>query len=315
MRFLIGLLTILLISNVYSGVNLKNGNFFISYTDAIVSNLEITRTYNSKSTEEGWFGFGWGSKFETSLKVSADGSVIIHENGAGALTRFTPKSKVDGKSAAKKIVEVMKKKTALSGTNAKKLVKKLAQDAELRYTYAKQFGVEAKIANGAKFFSNQRGPQELVKTKNGFRRKTIDGDLEYFSQHGRLSKIKYKSGYVVTLIPAERASDKELKVIKDSSGNQLFFAWHTDGRVKEISSAEGKATYAYKGKALDYSTDLVGNRYDYSYDNNLNLTGIKYKDGTQTKITYEDKSQLVSSVTKRNGETTTYKHDSNPKNP
>ena len=43
----------------------------------------MTRTYNSRSIEVGWFGLGWGSKFETNLKVSADGSVVIQENGAG----------------------------------------------------------------------------------------------------------------------------------------------------------------------------------------------------------------------------------------
>ena len=120
----------------YAGVNLKNGNFFISYTDVIVSGagkpLEITRTYNSKSTEMGWFGFGWGSEFETHLKISADGSVIVQENGAGALTRFTPKRKVDAKKAAQRIVNAMKKKSKLSGANAKKLVKKLARDAGIK---------------------------------------------------------------------------------------------------------------------------------------------------------------------------------------
>ena len=86
-------------ASLFAGVNLKNGNFYISYTDIIVpgggKNLKISRTYNSKSVAKGWFGFGWGSNFETKLWVSADGSVIVRENGSGAVTRFTPKSDVN----------------------------------------------------------------------------------------------------------------------------------------------------------------------------------------------------------------------------
>ena len=158
------LLAVLTISGAYSGVNLKNGNFYISYTDI----QGMTRTYNSKSTEIGWFGVGWGNPFETRLSVGADGSVVIQENGAGAATRFTPKSKVDGKAAAKRIVEAMRGKSSLSGANAKKLIKRLAQDAELRHSYAKQFGVEAKIKKGMKFYSHRRGRQELRKAKKVF---------------------------------------------------------------------------------------------------------------------------------------------------
>ena len=320
MKRLIGLLAVLVVFNAYSGVNLKNGNFYISYTDVIIPGsdrpLEVTRTYNSKSTDVGWFGFGWGNEFETNLKVSADGSVVIHENGAGALTRFTPKSQVNGKEAAQKIVAAMQKKNAISEANEKKLIKKLAQDAELRHTYARQFDVKAKIGVGAKLYSNQRGPQELIRTKDGFVRKSGDQKQTFFNRYGKLAKIKYKSGHIINFIPANRKDDKELKSIKDSLGKQIFLSWYTDGRVKEIySSKDRKAAYSFKGKNLVSSTDLVGNHYVYDFDTNHNLTLVKYQDKTETKITYENKTQFVSSVTKRNGDVTSYNYGSNPKNP
>ena len=84
-------LTLLLPMVAFGGVNLKNGNFYITYTDIIVPggdhDLEVTRTYNSKSTDNGWFGYGWGSLYETKLMVSADGSVVVMENGSGAQTK------------------------------------------------------------------------------------------------------------------------------------------------------------------------------------------------------------------------------------
>ncbi len=105
--------------SAFGGVNLKNGNFYISYTDMVVHGvgpkLEMTRTYNSKSTSVGWFGFGWGNVFETKLVPSADGCVVVHEHGAGGKTRFCPKNTVDADAAAQKIVEAMRKEEQPSG--------------------------------------------------------------------------------------------------------------------------------------------------------------------------------------------------------
>ena len=313
-------IAIFVMSAAYPGVNLKNGNFFISYTDVIVVGqskpLEITRTYNSKSTDVGWFGFGWGNEFETNLRVSADGSVIVHENGSGALTRFTPKSQIDGKKAAQKIVQAMREKSSMSDANAKKLIKQLANDAELRSLRAGQLGIQAKIPKGTKLYSNQRGQQTLLKTKKGFIRKSIDQKQEFFNEYGKLSKIKYKSGLVINFIPMGRKQDKELKSIKDSFGKQIFFSWYSDNRVKEIySSKDRKATYFYKDKNLISSTDLARNGYKYDYDSNHNLTLIQYQDKTTTKITYENKTQFVSSVKKQSGEGISYRYGFNPKNP
>ena len=57
MKFMNGfslfVMTMLMASLAQAGVNLKNGNFYISYTDIVVpgggKKLEITRTYNSKA--------------------------------------------------------------------------------------------------------------------------------------------------------------------------------------------------------------------------------------------------------------------------
>ena len=66
MRISLKLLVLCLFSLAsIAGVNLKNGNFYITYTDIIVpgggNDLVIERTYNSKSPGKGWFGYGWGS--------------------------------------------------------------------------------------------------------------------------------------------------------------------------------------------------------------------------------------------------------------
>ena len=80
------------IGSAVAGVNLKNGNFYISYTDIVIGaakfKIEITRTYNSKSTGMGLFGFGWGSDYETALQLGSDGRITIREHGQGGKTFF-----------------------------------------------------------------------------------------------------------------------------------------------------------------------------------------------------------------------------------
>ena len=80
-------------SGARANVSLKNGNFFIGYTDIIYPGgfePKIERVYNSKTPFKGMFGWGWGNEYEVYLTVSADGSVVVHEYGGGAENRFSP---------------------------------------------------------------------------------------------------------------------------------------------------------------------------------------------------------------------------------
>jgi len=312
----LALVTAMMSSLANAGVNLKNGNFYISYTDIVVpgggKKLEITRTYNSKSTEVGWFGFGWGSEFETRLEQSADGGVIIHEHGSGAKTRFTPKTPIDGMAASTKIVNEMKKKTALSEKAASELIAKLAANAELRHTYAMNFGVQASVAPGSTLYSNDRGPQELVVTKEGFVRKLSDGREDTFNPEGQMVKIADKSGYFV----AFNYKEGHLDSIKDSQAKQIFFSWYPDGLVKEIWSAGDKKTlYKYQENDLVYTKDVGDNTYEFGYDKSHNLSQIAYADKTKLKVNYDPKTFFVTEVTERNGENTKYQYGANPSKP
>ncbi|HLW57605.1 MAG TPA: DUF6531 domain-containing protein [Bacteriovoracaceae bacterium] len=303
-------------SFAHAGVNLKNGNFYISYTDIVVpgggKKLEITRTYNSKSTEVGWFGFGWGSEFETRLELSADGSVLIHEHGSGAKTRFVPKTQIDALAASKRIVDEMRKKTSLSQKAADDLIKKLSQNAELRHTYAQNFGVQTSIAAGSVLYSNDRGPQILHILKNGYKREHSDGKVDLFNKEGQLVKITDKSGYFIDFV----YKDGLLTSIKDSQAKQIFFSWYSNGLVKEVWSAgDKKALYKYQDNDLVYSKDVGDNVYEFTYDRSHNLTQIAYSDKTTLKVSYDPKTFFVTGVVDRNGEATKYQYGANPSKP
>jgi YD repeat-containing protein len=310
------LLTLMMSSFALAGVNLKNGNFYVSYTDIVVpgggKKLEVTRTYNSKATEIGWFGFGWGSEFETRLEASSDGSVIVHEHGIGANTRFTPKTAIDPVLTATKIVTEMKKKTALSEKASAELIQKLAKNAELRHTYAMNFGIQATVAPGTILYSHDLGPQKLNVTKEGYRRDHSDGRQDFFNTEGQMVKISDKSGYFVGFT----YKNGQLESLKDSQAKQIFFSWYPDGLVKEIwSSGDKKASFKYQGEDLISSKDVGDNTYDYTFDKSHNLTEIRYSDKTKLVVSYDPQTFFVSEIADRNGETTKYQYGSNPKNP
>lgn len=300
----------------FGGVNLKNGNFYITYTDIIVPggdhDLEVTRTFNAKSVDNGWFGFGWGSLYETKLVVSADGSVIVIENGSGAQTRFVPKEAINVESASKKIVEAMKKKEPMSEAVMKALITRLNNDAEVRQAYSKKYNIETKLADGTTLYSNDRGIQTIVKEKDGYKRSNSDGRTDFFDNEGKLSKITDKNGYAVQF----EYKGNLVNAIKDTQAKQIFLDWYPDGKIKSASSAGDKKTsYTYDTKGnLIQSLDISGNSYKYDYDGNHNLTTITYVDNTKMHIKY-DKNSFATEVTERNGEITKYKYESNPKNP
>jgi len=316
------LLLALFAFNANAGVNLKNGNFYISYTDIVVpgsgKQLEITRTYNSKSTNVGWFGFGWGNLYETKLTPSPDGCVVIREHGSGGKTRFCPKNSVDPVAASNKIIEAMRKKSPMTASTAKTLLERLKNNADLRHAYAKNFGIKSSIAAGTSLFSNQRGIQSVKVTKKGYQRKSNDGKVEYFDKSGNLKKIKEKNGYYVEFIYKKQ----KLYSIKDSFAKQVFFSWNSNGMISKLwSSGEKKAVFKYDGQNLVYSKDIAGNHYKFAYDKNHNLTKVVYnpnraKGAAEDAMVmkYEPKTFFISEIVDRNGESVKYKYGANPKN-
>ena len=314
-KLLVGLLLVPVIT--FGGVNLKNGNFYITYTDIVAPggdhDLEITRTYNSKSVENGWFGFGWGSLYETKLVVSSDGSVIVMENGAGAQTRFVPKEAIDVESASRKIIDAIKKKEKMSETVINSLLTKLKGDSELRQVYSKKYGVETKLADGTTLYSNDRGIQTIVKEKNGYKRSSSDGKTDYFDNDGKLTKVSDKNGYFINF----DYKGTQLSAIRDSQSKQILLDWYPDGKIKSAFTAADKktTTYTYDTRGnLILSNDIGGHFYKYEYDVNHNLISIGYIDNTKMQIKY-DKSSLATEVIETNGDSTKYKYEMNPKNP
>ena len=314
-QIFLGILFLAVSLSISAGVNLKNGNFYITYADIRLPgkghDLKLNRTYNSKSVTRGWFGVGWGTPFETRVEVNADGSVTVVENGSGARTRFTSKKGSGVEKAVAKIVQAMKKK-GLGESYIKKITVKLRNSAHIRDEHAKKFKIKSEVSNGTVLHSNVRGAQTLQKTKNGYKRVYDNGKTDIFDNKGRLVKVVGKNYFFDLDYKKDR-----LRSIKDSEGKQIFFSWRNDGLLKSLSSGDGKkkAKYTYKDKKLIKSVDAAGNVYMYDYDSNYNMTSIGYKDGSKMKISYYPKTQFVKMIVGRDGQNTKYNYDSNPKKP
>lgn len=322
-RLLILMLSFFAIS-AFAGVNLKNGNFYISYTDICVpgggQKLCITRTYNSKSTTVGWFGFGWGNIYETSLTPSPDGCVVVNEYGSGGKTRFCPKAKVDPVAASQKIIEAMRKKskTQMAESSLKSLLERLKTNANLRHAYAKNFGVKTSIAKGTILFSNERGIQKIKVTAQGYERHSNSGKKEYFDMVGNLVKIQEKNGYYVEF----KYKKNQLYSLKDSQAKQIFFDWNSNKKISSLWSVAGKkAVFKYDGDNLIFSKDVQGNQYAFAYDKSHNLNKVVYnpvrfkgekEDAMVMK--YEPKTFFISEIKDRSEDTVKYKYGANPKN-
>ncbi len=306
----------LLSFSLWGGVNLKNGNFYVSYTDIVVpgggKNLKITRTYNSKSAKRGWFGFGWGSNFETSLKVAADGSVIIREYGSGAATRFTPKEDLNVEDAVSRIMKAMVSQgQSVDGSYGENLKKELTNNEEKRRKFGEKYLVKVKIREGTELYSVKRGLQKVVKLKKGFVRSFTNGNREEFNQNGKLIKISHSNGYSIRF----KYKNNKLDSIKDSDAKQIFFKWYGSGNVKSISSiGKRKALYKYEKGNLIEATDVGGNTYKHKYDEKKNMLQITYSDNSTRSIDYETNTGFVKKIVGRDGSTTQYEYGNNPKN-
>lgn len=303
-----------------ANVSVKNGDFFIGFTDFYFSgglDLSVSRTFNSKSSYNGNFGFGWSSEQETYLVSSADGSFVIHENGGGALNRFVPGSGVK-ETEVNQAVETIAAAHAKEGTNKDSLDKyreRLRTDARFRNDEWERFWekglVQAKsVADGTQFRSNKFSFQILTKTKAGFVRNFDNGRVETFNDHGRLIRVADKNQNFLNITYGK---DGHIQSVDDNYNRHLNFKYNQMGKVSQISAEGGKtASYDYDGNLLIRSRDVDGNTFGYRYsaDGRYNLTEIKYKDNTTLQLGYYPpaKGEGVAWQKDRDGTRTEYEY-------
>jgi YD repeat-containing protein len=297
-----------------AGVNPKNGNFSITYLDIASSSethpLELQRTYNSKSSGVGWFGFGWGTSFETRLLVMPDNSVIVTENGLGREKYYAPADGSLLQAGVDKIVAAAIEREKLDPEAATALRKQLLSDEELRRKKVIKYGIQTQLPVGSTASANDCSV--VTRLADEYRRTSgLEGD-DYFDLSGRLVR-KESDGYKLTIHYAGKYPDR----IEDTLGQKLFLMWTAAGHIAAArSDMDGTAVqYSYDiNNKLLMSKPLKGNYYQYEYDKNYNITKIEYIDHTHMDIQYDENS-TVTSVTETDGSELTFSYRVDPNNP
>ena len=135
---------ILASTSAHAVVNLKNGNFYVAYDDLIVdqgSGLKLTRHYNSLSGSRGWFGWGWGTEFETRLFIMPDGMLAVRENGNAHVTLYGKPEPQAVSKAVDRIVQTLRDKGQLKPDQEQTLRQRLQNDALLRLQWAERMNL------------------------------------------------------------------------------------------------------------------------------------------------------------------------------
>lgn len=303
-----------------ASVNTKNGNFYISYTDIQQKSdaksgehvLELTRTYNSKASGIGWFGFGWGTPFEAGILVMPDGSVIVHENGgSGRDEYYAPKDGRSLQGGVAKIVAVAIQRDKLDADAADALRKQLLSNEDLRRSSVVKYDIKSQLPTGG--VARSSPCDAITRINDEYQRIGCDNSIDTFDLSGRLIR-KEEGGYKILLHYTGKYPDR----IEDSLGQKIFLKWTAAGHVADARTDKAAPIihYFYDEKDNLLMSNEFGAyaMYRYEYDINHNLTRIGYLDNTHMDMQYDEKS-LITSVTEPDGAKSTYAYRIDSNNP
>ncbi len=315
---------ILISPKTFAIVEMLNANYNNKWIDIEVPGngyeMNVTRSYNSRSLLNGIFGFGWCSDFETKLVVTAEGNLRIRHCGAGAITTYSAKEISRGEidKTISRIVMKMKSENKVGRNDAfyKNLQTELVDDDIKRFKLAKDYGITTPIKEGTKFFANGKEVEFVTLQKNYYVREFGDGNAQRFDLEGRLIAMYDKTGNFLKF-----EYDKEqLREIVDNSNRKMTFKYYPNHKVKTINAPNGlKAEYAFSSNLDDLisATDSQNKVNKYEYDDQHNLTKAVFPDKKFITLKYDKKRDWVIGFTDRDGCNETYDYElssDDPKN-
>ena len=271
------------------GVNVQNGNINLYFKDFSVPghgyNLELERSFNSKSNFYGMFGHKWGSNFNTLFTLTPEGTVEITEYGGGFKTTFAPE-KYSQSDVTAFINAIYDKVPAASKSET--LKNSLKSDVEFRHKLALEYKVTKPIGFGTKLFANDRGPEvlEKIKSKTGvtqWMRTFADGKKEFFSERGLLIRKEDPNKNFLNL---EYDPQGRLAKVTDLSGRQITFTYTAKGLVESVTNPLGKkCTYKYdKEGNLIYAKNAREFEFHHQYNPAHHMTEVSYPASNQKEM-------------------------------
>lgn len=282
-----------------AGVMPSNGNFFVAFDDFDQQRKEqqisLTRNYNSKTTTVGWFGYGWGSTFESRLNINADGSATIQKNGNGVLHAFRPAGAIqvetDEPSWWDKFIDWFD----------------LGEVSTYRLDY--------QLPLNSIVIADECSDGKIERMEQEYRYSSCEDSIETFDLKGRLTSIRDSKAYSINV----NYQDNLPRQITDSLGHTLALQWAVNGLLTDITASDNHhISYGYSPENNLIHVLEVDNSfpYDFEYDPQHNLTAIIYADKSSQRIEYDPViTGAVRAVTQRNGDKTLYEYRKDPNDP
>jgi len=298
-----------------ANVSLKNGNFFVGYTDAVAPGgleMKVERVYNSKTDYRGLFGNGWGFEYGVFVTVRDDGAIVVHEYGGGADNVFAPAVPLRSLSDIEDQIMAAADKTGRFSSDSEREAyrKTLDEHHADEWTKLQAAGVLSAphLPVGTTYQSRHFSLQSITRTEAGYVRRVDSGRTETYDLDGHLRMVSDANNNSVTFAFDDRGY---LKSMTDNFGHAFLITVNDAGLITKLVDWRGKvATYGYRGTDLVRSTDTEGNTFRYAYDQRFNLLSIGYSDKTSMQIAYygPDLKENVKRVVDRDGTITTYRY-------
>jgi YD repeat-containing protein len=298
------------------GVNIKNGNFYLSYTDLDLTakkGIDITRTYNSSSVEDGLFGFGWGSMLETRLYIIGDGNLVVKYWGGGSMILYTSNqpdeellntcldqlvtAAIENEDLENNPSDISAFRTLLRQSVNERVKKWIKYDQLDLVRTPDQLSVTQWRASMLSF-------GQITLNADGFVQLSEDGSSDRFNKDGYLTAHLSAGGNPVFEVTYKIGN--RISTLTDKGGNVFYFSLTSSGKVERITTRGGSSRYWYKDNLLVRSVDAGKNDYRFGYDSAYNMRSVHYTDGTAMYMEYEEATNFCKKVTDRKGAVTEY---------
>ena len=261
-----------------TGINMMEASFRTNFIDMQVDGLNVSRSYDSRSTYSGLFGFGWCSTLDLELIKTERFELRACGNSQTLAHNMEPTIQNDS--------YVLKRK---DGT-----VLRFAID-DGRLTGLQTPGhTEVQILRARGAMPRPTNLPRRDATEEGNKRNRIRLELD---DSGRIARIEADTGPGPGPDTGTRPDTRPREA--PPSPEQIAkadFLYGPEGNLLKVKNA-------------------WSNTYTYRYDALHNLTDISYPDGSQETLTYDTDHDRVTSFQGRNGCKETYRHTIEPNTP
>ncbi|MBI3949254.1 MAG: hypothetical protein HY314_02200 [Acidobacteria bacterium] len=301
-------------------VTVSNGNMFHQFEDLNISSrgfpIVLRQTYNSQSTSDDSFGYGWTHSYNMSLKESFASITFFNDSGG----QFTFTRQGNTYSSPPGLNMTLTK-------DQQGFTLRQKDGTELRFdTRGKLQSITDRNSNTQRLSYDSRGNLQTITDALGrvitFSYNTQNRIVAIQDFAGRRLTYSYDtSGHLIESVDfggnktaytyySSRFNDHNLKTITDPEGNTITYVYYGNDKVfKTINPGGGEMRFIYL--PLRQETLMIDERdfvWTFQYNTTGNVTRIIDPDGNYIDQVWNSDAKLISR-TDEAGFTTTFEYD------